>query len=149
MPPTFDDWTYDYWDRSFARHTAQADTVKLVVTFAAGLAGALVGTALQVGEPSGLDITAIFFLAGAVVLTGYAIFSDSLQRPDRPSVVAARAANGWNDTQTMAYLEGKHEQADSANRRVVGLVRQLAAYQLLASAGSAVFAVMSLLTGSA
>lgn len=62
MAQTPEEWLEVQADRALARQRAQADTAKLLATFAAGVAGALVATALQVGAPEGLDWASAWLL---------------------------------------------------------------------------------------
>ncbi|MCZ2807606.1 hypothetical protein O2W18_21075 [Modestobacter sp. VKM Ac-2983] len=145
MPASFDAWSDQHWDRSFARHTAQVETIKLLVTFTLGIAGTLVATALQVEPQNGWDKSAVAMLAIAFVLTLCAVGLDRLKWPDRQTALDLQTTNTWTEAQLLRYLSGKMRQAHGENEIVVSSVRHAAEFQVLFSLAAAGFAATSLL----
>ena len=133
MPQRLDEWSDQYWDRAFARHTAQVETVKLVVTFSLAVAAALVGSALEVPPTKGQDRWASFFLATAFIATLASIFLDRLKWPKRNELLDLQRDMAWSDPETLTFLQLLNRYAEQGNRSVVRLVRGIALLQLALS----------------
>jgi hypothetical protein len=63
MPQSGRDWLDLQLEREFTRQRARVDTAKLVTTFATGIAGALVASALQTDRGTPLNVWSAVFLA--------------------------------------------------------------------------------------
>jgi hypothetical protein len=144
VPGSVDEWSDQHWDRSFARHSAQVDTVKLLVTFALGIAATLVATALQVGPASGLDLAASILLGAAFLLALAAIVLDRLKWPSRRKALEKQTDEGWTDGELLVYLRLLMRDTEDENQTVVARVRKAAEYQVLLSGVAAALAVVSL-----
>src|SRR4051812_27706898 len=79
MVATPDEWLEEQTGRIAARQRARADNLKLIATFAAGIAATLVASALQTGQtPSWHDRAASVGLTVTVVLTALVLLADRL-----------------------------------------------------------------------
>jgi hypothetical protein len=139
-----DEWSDQHWDRSFARQTSQVETVKLLVTFSLGIAGALVATGLQVIPQNGWDKAAVVFLAIAFLLTLVAIGLDRLKWPNRRAALDKQADEGWSEVQLLTYLRSLMRDTEEENARMVRHVRHAAEFQVLAASVAGGLAVTSL-----
>jgi hypothetical protein len=144
MPQSIDEWSDQYWDRAFSRHTAQVETVKLVVTFSLAVAATLVASALQVAPATGWDIAASIVLGLAFISTLVTIQLDRLKWPTRREVLQKREDEGWTEVELLLYLPRLYRDTEEWNDRVVGFVRRSAEYQLLLAAATGTLAVVSL-----
>lgn len=145
MPESVDQWSDQHWDRSFARQTAQVETVKLLVTFSVGVSAALAAAALQVKGRTAWNVAAIVLLGVAFALTLLTIGLDRLKWPNRRAALDRQSDLGWTEAQLLVYVRSLMRDAEDENDRVVRQVRYVATYQLLAVAVTAGLAVTSLL----
>jgi hypothetical protein len=144
VPASVDEWSDQHWDRSFARQTAQVDSIKLLVTFSLGFAATIVATALQVDPVTGWDKAATAVLAAAFLLTILAIYLDQLQWPDRRKVLEKQTDERWTDDRLLEYLSQLMRDTEDENKIVVRQVRHAAEYQVILASLAAAFAVTSL-----
>ena len=144
MPTSLDEWSDQHWDRAFARQTAQADNVKLLVTFALALSGTMVATALQVPLQNGLDLAASIVLGLGFLLTIAVIFLDRLKWPNRRKILQTQTDEGWTDTQLLDYITRATRDAEEENLAVVHRIQRVAEYQLCLSGVAATLSVISL-----
>jgi hypothetical protein len=132
-------------ERMLVRQQAQADTAKLLVTFAAGIASALVASALQVGPTSSLDIAATATL-GVALLAAIAVLAlDRLVETDRDSIMGLAFAGGWSQERLQDELRRATLIAEVFNRSVVRTIRSAAIVQIIFTVASACLACLSLL----
>lgn len=139
------DWLEGQADRSLARQRAQIDTAKLLATFVAGIAAALVATALQVGVPTILDTVSVYLLFASVIATIGVVVVDRLVEPNHLLVLEKAVVNGWSDEKQLQELRVAAQAAVFANEGVVRIVRWMLAIQVLLSALTGFLSVMSLL----
>lgn len=145
MPSSFDEWSDQHWDRSFARHSAQADAAKLVVTFSTGISGALVGTALQVTPQNNFDLAASIILGCSFIIALVTVFLDRLEWLDRPKLEAMKSAPlNWSEALLLPYIQSVSQDTENSNERIVAKIRSWAFFQLLVAGAAGVLAVMSL-----
>jgi hypothetical protein len=144
VPQSKDDWLDQHWDRAFARHTSQVETVKLVVTFSLAVAATLVASALQSDPKTGWDQSASVLLGLAFIATLISVMLDRLKLPSRRLLLQEQEDEGWDDPELMANIQKVHRDLEEWNDRVVHYVRRSAEYQLILAATSGVFAVVSL-----
>ena len=151
MPENFDAWSDQHWDRVLAQQTTQLETVKLLVTFTAGLAGTLVATALQVPGGLELDRWACVVLAGAAAATIAVIALDSSRTPNRDDLVDLKNQHQWTDTDPhlLIHLRTVMRDTTNFNARVVLTLQRLAELQILLAVVASVIAALSLLTPQA
>ena len=146
LSPEVRDWLSQNFDHTMARQRSQADTAKLLVTFALGIAATLVATALQVGDvPNRLDLWATFVLGAAFLVALLVILLDRVQEPDRRWLMD-RLARTYLPTEAvldkLAELEGdRHEHNDG----VVSSLKVTSMIQLLLSGVAGVLAAVSML----
>jgi hypothetical protein len=143
---TPEEWLEIQSDRALARQRAQVDTAKLLATFAAGIAGALVATALQVGRPNGLDWAASWLLLVTFVAVLAVIAVDRLAEADHDQILNMRMVRNWTQDQLLLELRAAALTAVYANNEVVRIVRTALAVQLLLSVTTGIVATTSLLT---
>ncbi|MFF5079198.1 hypothetical protein ACFY36_19240 [Actinoplanes sp. NPDC000266] len=146
MAQTPEEWLEVQADRALARQRAQVDTAKLLATFAAGIAGALVATALQVGEPEGLDWAAAWLLLVTFVAVLGVIAVDRLAEADHDQILNVRAIRNWDQDKMLEELRVAALTAVYSNGGVVRMVRSVLALQLLLSVATGIVAATSLLT---
>ncbi|GAA0452565.1 hypothetical protein Ade02nite_00530 [Paractinoplanes deccanensis] len=146
MAQTPEEWLEVQADRALARQRAQADTAKLLATFAAGVAGALVATALQVGAPEGLDWASAWLLLMTFVGVLAVIAVDRVAEADHDKVLSLRVVRGWSQEDLLAELRVAELKAVYSNDEVVRAVRGALALQLLLALATGVVAAASLLT---
>jgi hypothetical protein len=108
MAETSGEWIERQADRSFARQRAQVDTAKLLATFAAGVAAALVATALQVGRPSYLDKVSLWLFAACSFAVIMVVLCDRLTEADHTQTCVVAATNGWDDNRLVGELRILH-----------------------------------------
>jgi hypothetical protein len=143
---TPEEWLEIQSDRALARQRAQVDTAKLLATFAAGIAGALVATALQVGRPNGLDWAASWLLLVTFVAVLAVIAVDRLAEADHDQILNMRMVRNWTQDQLLLELRAAALTAVYANNEVVRTVRTVLTVQLLLSVTTGIVATTSLLT---
>jgi hypothetical protein len=143
---TPEEWLEIQSDRALARQRAQVDTAKLLATFAAGIAGALVATALQVGRPNGLDWAASWLLLVTFVAVLAVIAVDRLAEADHDQILNMRMVRNWTQDQLLLELRAAALTAVYANNEVVRTVRTVLTAQLLLSVTTGIVATTSLLT---
>ncbi|WP_143030457.1 hypothetical protein [Blastococcus aurantiacus] len=145
---TTEEWLEAQADRVLARQRAAVDTTKLVSTFATGVAGAVVASALQTGtETSAWDWVASWSLAGAFLLTVAVIVADRLKEPDHSRVLESAALGRWGQGRTLFELRQAALWATYSNEGNVRTVRALMWLQLLASVFTGSAAAYSMLSG--
>lgn len=139
------EWLEGQADRAFARQRAEADTAKLVATFAVAVSSALVASGLQTGSPTRLDSISAVVLGIAVALTVLVTLTDRLTEADHKKVLVQSATLGWDASTLLAELRAATLAAVEVNAGVLRVVRALLALQLVASTGAGVVASVSLL----
>jgi hypothetical protein len=144
MPASINEWSDQHWDRAFARQTSQADSAKLLATFALALAGTLVGTTLQVSPQNGLDLAASITLGVGFLLTVAVIVMDRLRWPSRQKLLQKQVDEGWTDAKLLEYIRVVTRDAEEENEIVIRRIKRCVEYQLLASGAAGVFSVISL-----
>jgi hypothetical protein len=145
MGQTPAEWLENQADRSFARQRAEVDTAKLLATFAAGVAATLVATSLQVGEPSGLDLTGTIFLAAAVLAVVCVIALDRIAEADQGKILELSQINKWTQAQVLRELRKSTVVAAYSNAEVVLSVRRALIVQVILSCVAGTIACVSLL----
>ena len=124
MATTVPDWMDEQVQRIVAAQRAKADTAKLVATFAAGIAGTLVASALQAGaskQPThlhwggGISLGVVFLLALLVIVL------DRIEEANYWAVLeaAAVARPRWSETRTVGELRTAARTARNQNEKVV------------------------------
>jgi hypothetical protein len=137
---TSEEWLEGQAERILTRQRSRADTAKLVATFAAGIAAALVASALQgQADPSGWDWVSACGLGLTVVLTTGVVLLDRLEEPDHNRVLNLAALGQWSDDHRLFELRAAGLEATRTNE---GIVRRIATFLWM----QLVFAV---LTGTA
>jgi hypothetical protein len=130
------------------RQRSRVDTAKVVSTFAAGIAGALVASALQTGNaPSGWEWAAAWGLAATVLLTLLVMVFDRLVEPDHHQVLHAASFAGWSDAEKLLELRKAALAASKYNEGVVALVRGAQWLQLPLAVFTGFAAAYSMLHG--
>jgi hypothetical protein len=114
--PEVRDWLNQAFDQRISGQRSQADTIKLLTTFALAVAATLVATGLQVDRTSlGLNIASVSVLGGATLLTIYIVLCDDIRTPntsllrdklDRPMPIA-RVVEKLNDLEHAAAQHNK------------------------------------------
>ena len=128
------------------RQRSQVETAKLLSTFALAVGATLVATALQVGNPTALDVWATAVLAVAFLGVVSVILLDRLKEPNPDYVDAQAGANGWNDMQRLAAFETLSAAAQDEGEQVVRHVKCVAMLQVAMTVAASVLATVSLLT---
>ncbi|SNY65337.1 hypothetical protein SAMN05421748_12829 [Paractinoplanes atraurantiacus] len=146
MAQTAEEWLEGQADRALARQRAQVDTAKLLATFAAGIAGALVATALQVGVPEGLDWAAAWLLLVTFAGVLGVIAVDRVAEADHDKVLGLQVLRGWSQEDLLVELRVAELKAVYSNDEVVRLVRSVLAVELLLALATGIVAATSLLT---
>lgn len=137
---TSEAWLEGQAERILARQRSRADTAKLVATFAAGIAAALVASALQAGaEPSGWDWVSAWALGLTVVLTTGVVLLDRLEEPDHNRVLNLAALGQWSDEHRLFELRAAALEATRTNEGIIRRVTTFLWMQL----------VVAVLTGTA
>lgn len=144
VPSSVDEWSDQHWDRSYSRQSSQADTVKLVTTFALAVAATLVATALQVSPQGLIDLWSSICLGLSFLGVIAVIIFDRLQWPSRSKVLQHQADHGLSDTQLLNYLTMLSRDLEESNENVINRMKRLAEYQILLAAAAATLAVVSL-----
>lgn len=139
------DWLEQRAYRAFERQRAQVDTAKLIATFSAGIAGTLVATALQVKDPSTLDVVAVWLLAATVVFSIAVILLDRLIEADHAHVLEMSEVHGWTKTEVRSRLREATLSTVKANGAVVTVVRCALAIQVAVAVVTGAVAAASLL----
>jgi len=135
-----DDWLDAQSQRILARQQSRADTAKIVATFVAGIAGALVASALQT-DPSASrwDWIAAWALTVTVLLTAAVVLLDRMQEPDHSKVLQLASMGHWNEDHKLFELRAAALEATAFNERIVTRIGALLWLQL----------IVGLLTGAA
>jgi hypothetical protein len=138
---TIEAWIDSTIDRRFARQEAVRNTTLPLVTFAEGIAAALVVSALQVGKHQ-------YLLAAASILLGLGVIAIFvvLSR-DRFVVVDERRLRtlGLDDSQLLKELRTLQLAVILVNDDVVASMRKAAFIQAIIAATATVLAVLSML----
>jgi heme/copper-type cytochrome/quinol oxidase subunit 4 len=117
LAPEIREWLSQNFDHTMSRQRSQADTAKLLVTFALGIAATLVATALQVGDPNGWDLTATIILGVAFIFALLVIVLDRVKEPNRRWLMDRLARKNMPPDEildALAQLEGDcHEENDT------------------------------------
>jgi hypothetical protein len=149
VPSSVDEWSDQHWDRAFARQTSQADTVKLVVTFALAISSTMVATALQVKPPQGkLDLWASIVLGVGFLLTIAVILLDRLKWPSREKALTEQIVRHWSDADLLDYIRIVSRDLEGENEQVIRNMKRLTEYQLLIAGVAATLSVISLFQGT-
>jgi hypothetical protein len=135
--------------QAFAGQRSRIETAKLLATFSAGMAAAVVATALQVGDPNVLDGIAVVFLSLAFAGAIAAILLDRTKDVDVDAVVRDAHVGGWTHIQLINALRQASYTALTYNRSVVNSTRLSALYAASAAFASGALATLSLLQPSA
>ena len=144
-------WYGQQYDRVLGRQRAQADTAKLLVTFALAVAATLVATALQVTSSpvsSVLDVAAVLILALGFAMAVNVVFLDDLEEPDPTFAEQQAVAHGWTDIQKLAVLLLIAKQTEARNEISVAKIRAAVTHQLYTSIIAGGLAAISLLIPS-
>lgn len=139
------DWLERNADRTFARQRTQVETSKLIATFAAGTAAALVAASLQSAPVTLGDWIASFALLAAVAGVLVVIALDRLTEADHGEVLARRQLREWSDEQLVVELRVALMTAVINNNAVVTVVRCATMVQVAIAAIGGVAASVSLL----
>jgi hypothetical protein len=141
------DWLETQSDRISSRQRAQADTAKLLATFASGVAATMVATALQVGAtPSGMDRRASIVLGIGLLLTVGVVFLDRLTEADHRVLLQRSVVYGWSEGRLLTEFRAATLAATDANESVLRMVWSALWLQLAASFIASGLAVGSLLS---
>lgn len=137
-------------ERVAARQRARADVSKLLATFAAGVSGGLVASALQTGQsPSTWDYVSAYGLAVTVVLTALVVLLDRLTEPDHSQVLSQAVLGGWDDARRLFELRKAALAANHANEGVLSAIRVAMWLQLVAAVFTGFAGAYSMLSGLA
>lgn len=140
------DWVDQQCDWVFARQQAAVDNAKLIATFLVGVAGALVGTALQVAKEKGdLEHACITWFAISAVLAIGVAGLDRIREANHYELGDACATYGWTPDQMMRAWRIQTLAAADSNRFVVVFVRVALLAQMAASGYAGYLATQSLL----
>lgn len=136
------EWVDAQADRCFDRQRSQVETAKLVATFAAGAAGAVVATALQVEPVTDRDRWGIWLFGASAVLAVFVMILDRIAEADHRFIASLYSGNN-------AVIQDKIRDATLLtldwNDTVVGDVRRALALQLAVSVAAGWFAAVSLI----
>jgi preprotein translocase subunit SecG len=132
-----------------AAQRTRIETAKLLATFVAGMAGAVVATALQVGDPNGLDVTAVVFLLLTALGVVIVILLDRTKDVDVEAVALDAQLSGWNQTRLLEELRRLSYAAMNSNEAVVRATRTAASLTAVSALLAGVFATVSLLLSPA
>lgn len=141
------EWLDAQQAQTLSRQRSTADIAKLVVTFAAAAASALVGPSLQADRWRPANVTAAVALGACVLLAVATVLADRLRGADVTAVAGMISAQGGPLTpaQTLNLLRWAERTAIRANERFLRRVRGLAAVQVaaaLVSLGAAMYALL-------
>lgn len=114
-----------------------AGTMRLMATFATGVAAAFVAPALQPPPLAGWDLLAAVLLALAFLATIALVALDRMQEPDTDGVLVLSTHLGWNDTRTAEELKRVLLAARDASRENEGWLRRILYSQLAIAAAAA------------
>lgn len=141
----YDDWLDQHISRSIDRQRAQVETAKLLVTFATGVAAALVSASLQVHGKNWQNLVASSVFAASVIATVAAVLRDRLTEADRDQVATQALSAGLTDVEILRELRAAALAAWNVNETVVRGVRRLVAVQLLLAGVASSFAIWSMI----
>lgn len=130
MPPAVDEWLEAHADQVSVRQRSEADALKLVATFVAGIAAAMTAAALQLDLSRLTAHWAGWLLAGAVLLTLLVFALDRVTEVDVDSVLREASLKGWNQGDILNELRTQTMLSSSENQRVLAEVK-LALYAQL------------------
>ena len=146
---TTQDWLDTQVDRVSDRQRARADTAKLVATFAAGVAGSLVASALQTGATaSSWDWTSAWALAITIVLTVAVVLLDRLTEADHRTILTNAQAAGLDADATLAQLRLAAMTSTKANESVIKAIGVALWLQLISAVFTGSAAAHSMLSGA-
>ncbi len=127
--------------RELAGQHGRADAVKLVATFAAGVAATLVASCLSSGTTTATDRLATWLLAAAVLMTISLMIFDRIVDPDIDATLVAAAHKGWSLKKTQWWIT---RAAVVENRKILLLLRRSLFVQLGFAAAAGATAAASL-----
>lgn len=138
-------WKQEHVDQSLVRQRAQADGVKLVVTFFAAIAATLVATSLQIGRPSWLDVLATVGLIVTIVETCMVISSDRLREVDQAKVDGVIMNPQWTWDRRLEELRDLGVSLVDLNEVILSGVLKHRTRQLICASVASLVAVISLI----
>lgn len=143
---TVQTWLDGQVDRALSRQRAQAETAKLMATFASALSGALVGTAFQVHgrSPNTVDLVSLALMVLAGILTVGVLLSDRLREVDHERILTQGVSAALTQEEQLVALRTAALAALSLNDDVVKRMRALMLTQLLAALGATMLSAASL-----
>ncbi len=133
MSATSAEWLEGQTDRILSRQRAQAETAKLLATFATAVAAGLVATALQVAPSTTADRRALVLLFASFLLALFVVFADRLAEADHNHVLTAAKLSGSDEATTLAELRTANLTAVNYNEGVISIMRVALIVQLLLS----------------
>lgn len=147
---TPEEWLEAQAERISARQRSRADTAKLVATFAAGIAGGLVASALQTGgTPSGWDWASTWGLVVTVVLTVGVVISDRMTEPDHGKVLTNATTANWDDGRKLIELRLAAVAANYANEQVIRNIQMILSLQVAGAMFTGATGAYSMLSATA
>jgi hypothetical protein len=139
-------WMDQNFDQKVSRQRSQADTAKLITTFALAFAATLLGTALQVPNTSpALDLTATVLLGAAFIVTLIVIWLDNVVEPDS-AWLATRLARPMIVEDVIDKLVELENMRDQINENWIQGTKIASQVQLLLAGGSSLISLVALLS---
>lgn len=148
MASSLPEWLEGQAERIAARQRSRADNAKLVATFAAGISGGLVASALQTGTlASAWDKRASILLGLTFLATALVILLDRQDEADHQAVLqdSVTATPRWTEDQTLFELRRALLAAVRKNEQVIRWVGRTMWLQLLLAVFTSSAAVYSML----
>lgn len=138
-------WESQYADRAASRQRSQADTAKLIVTFATGIAATLVATALQVAPKSDAWCAWSAVLLGvAAALALLTVGADRLTEVDYDQIYERSNAESWTDDKLVSTLRDEHLVAVENDLGQIRIMRLLTYLQLICAFLASVLAIKAI-----
>lgn len=127
------------------RQRSQSDTMKLLATFASGVAASLAAAALQATGSAVTDRWAIGWLTLSCTGTLLVIITDRLSEGDTAGLVQEGQLRNWSSDELMEELRVHSLAAYRFNEGVISQMRYVLAFQIMSSVLCGVFSSISLL----
>lgn len=140
-----EEWLERHVDRRAARQRTQVDSAKLVATFAASLAAALIASALQVGKALGWDVAGSTLLGVAFLGVLIVVALDRTKEVDQEAILRYGDNHHWSGQQILEYLRFVVYISVKNNEAVVRSVKVATQLQVLVAAAASICGIVSLL----
>lgn len=131
--------------RELSSQAGKADAIKLVATFASGVAATLTAAALQTSPAVTLDYWASWLLATAILLTIGLVLLDRLTEPKLDDLVVAALESTWKEKQIRREFRIRTYSAVLNNRKSLDILTFVLFVQVSVAASSGGCAIVSLL----